>query len=74
VVPGAAAHPANNVLVVEIVVLLAVRVQFAREGEIGDLALGCGAARVGVVRDAAFEAVEVAVEETGVWGLGRGLV
>lgn len=69
VVPGTPPHPADNVLVVEIVVLLAVREELARKRQVGDFSLCGGGAPV--VGDAAFEAVEVAVEEAGVFGSGR---
>ena len=63
-VPGPASYPADHVRVVEIVILLAVREQLARQRQVWDLALRGGLAPV--VFAAAFEAVQVAVEEAGV--------
>lgn len=64
-IPGAPSHPADDMGVVKVVVLVAVREELARQGQVRDLALRGGAAPV--VFDAAFEAVHVAVEEAGIW-------
>lgn len=53
-----AAHPADARLEVKIVLLLAVGVQFARKGDVGEFTRAGGGKGV-----LAFGAVEVAVEE-----------
>ena len=63
-IPRPAPHPPDAIRVVEVIVLLAVGVQFARQRQIGDLALRGGG--FPVVFHAPADAVDVAVEEAGV--------
>lgn len=63
-IPRPPPHPPDTIRGIEIIILLAIRVQLSGEGQIWDLALR----RRGfpVVFNPALDAVEVAVEETGI--------
>ena len=71
VVPRAFAGPADALRVVEIVVLLAIGVQLAREAEVGELPAAGDAEGLDVVAGVAFDAIEVAVEDARVAGLAE---
>ncbi len=68
-IPRPPPHPPNQIRLIKVIILLAIRVQFPGEAQIGDFALRGG--REPVVRYAAAEAVDVAVEDAGVAGLAE---